>query len=300
MARYTGPVCRLCRRERMKLFLKGPKCDTMKCPIERQALPAGSARSGSHPRERVPAPAAREAEGPPHLRRAREAVPQHLRRGRRPEGHHRREPAAHARAAPRQRRVPRRLRREPQPGPPVRAPRPRARERQAGHDPVVPGAQGRRGRDGAQGAEDDRPAPQPRHARPGRAAVARRHGRRLQGGRCATSRCGSRSTCPCASSSSSSSTPSNPRPLRPRRPRTGRPDHQIRGDAPMLIIQRPQVEAGEAEGNRQRFTSARSSPASATRSATASAARCCRRSPAPPSPRCASTRRSTSSTSSPG
>src|SRR5436190_1979472 len=33
MARYTGPVCRLCRREKMKLFLKGPKCDTMKCPI---------------------------------------------------------------------------------------------------------------------------------------------------------------------------------------------------------------------------------------------------------------------------
>ena len=41
MARYTGPVCRLCRRERMKLFLKGPKCDTMKCPIERRPYPPG-------------------------------------------------------------------------------------------------------------------------------------------------------------------------------------------------------------------------------------------------------------------
>ena len=41
MARYTGPVCRLCRREKMKLFLKGPKCDTMKCPIERRAYPPG-------------------------------------------------------------------------------------------------------------------------------------------------------------------------------------------------------------------------------------------------------------------
>ena len=38
MARYTGPVCRLCRREKMKLFLKGAKCDTMKCPIERLSL----------------------------------------------------------------------------------------------------------------------------------------------------------------------------------------------------------------------------------------------------------------------
>lgn len=41
MARYIGPVCRLCRRERMKLFLKGPKCDTMKCPIERRPYPPG-------------------------------------------------------------------------------------------------------------------------------------------------------------------------------------------------------------------------------------------------------------------
>jgi small subunit ribosomal protein S4 len=41
MARYTGPVCRLCRRERMKLFLKGTKCDTMRCPIERRPYPPG-------------------------------------------------------------------------------------------------------------------------------------------------------------------------------------------------------------------------------------------------------------------
>src|ERR671918_126268 len=41
MARYTGPVCKLCRRERMKLFLKGPKCDSMKCPIERRPYPPG-------------------------------------------------------------------------------------------------------------------------------------------------------------------------------------------------------------------------------------------------------------------
>jgi small subunit ribosomal protein S4 len=52
MARYVGPVCRLCRRERMKLFLKGPKCDSMKCPIERRPYPPGEhgrdrARQGS-------------------------------------------------------------------------------------------------------------------------------------------------------------------------------------------------------------------------------------------------------------
>jgi small subunit ribosomal protein S4 len=41
MARHVGPVCRLCRREKMKLYLKGTKCDTMKCPIERRPYPPG-------------------------------------------------------------------------------------------------------------------------------------------------------------------------------------------------------------------------------------------------------------------
>ncbi len=36
MARNLGPQCRLCRREGIKLFLKGTRCDTAKCPIERQ------------------------------------------------------------------------------------------------------------------------------------------------------------------------------------------------------------------------------------------------------------------------
>ncbi len=41
MARYTGPVCRLCRREGMKLFLKGTKCHTDKCPIEKRNFAPG-------------------------------------------------------------------------------------------------------------------------------------------------------------------------------------------------------------------------------------------------------------------
>ena len=41
MARYTGPVCRLCRREKQKLFLKGAKCDSTKCPIEQRPYPPG-------------------------------------------------------------------------------------------------------------------------------------------------------------------------------------------------------------------------------------------------------------------
>jgi small subunit ribosomal protein S4 len=41
MARYNGPVCRLCRREGMKLFLKGERCYTDKCAIEKRNLPPG-------------------------------------------------------------------------------------------------------------------------------------------------------------------------------------------------------------------------------------------------------------------
>lgn len=41
MSRYTGPVCKLCRREGQKLFLKGSKCYTEKCPVDRRNFPPG-------------------------------------------------------------------------------------------------------------------------------------------------------------------------------------------------------------------------------------------------------------------
>jgi small subunit ribosomal protein S4 len=41
MGRYTGPVCRLCRREGEKLFLKGKRCFTEKCAVERRGYPPG-------------------------------------------------------------------------------------------------------------------------------------------------------------------------------------------------------------------------------------------------------------------
>lgn len=41
MARYTGPVCRLCRREGTKLYLKGDKCYTDKCPVSRRSYAPG-------------------------------------------------------------------------------------------------------------------------------------------------------------------------------------------------------------------------------------------------------------------
>jgi small subunit ribosomal protein S4 len=41
MARYTDSVCKRCRREQMKLFLKGSRCFSPKCPIDREAPPPG-------------------------------------------------------------------------------------------------------------------------------------------------------------------------------------------------------------------------------------------------------------------
>jgi small subunit ribosomal protein S4 len=41
MARYTGPVCRLCRRDGTKLFLKGTKCLSDRCPLEKRNFPPG-------------------------------------------------------------------------------------------------------------------------------------------------------------------------------------------------------------------------------------------------------------------
>ena len=41
MARNTDPVCKMCRREQIKLYLKGERCFSPKCPIDREALPPG-------------------------------------------------------------------------------------------------------------------------------------------------------------------------------------------------------------------------------------------------------------------
>jgi len=49
MARYLGPVCRLCRREGMKLFLKGERCHTEKCAIEKRNF-----APGQHGKDRKP------------------------------------------------------------------------------------------------------------------------------------------------------------------------------------------------------------------------------------------------------
>jgi len=46
LARYTDSVCRLCRREGIKLYLKGSRCETAKCAIEKRAYPPGQHGQG--------------------------------------------------------------------------------------------------------------------------------------------------------------------------------------------------------------------------------------------------------------
>ncbi len=51
MARYTDSSCKLCRREKQKLFLKGAKCYSEKCPVEKRAYPPG--QHGQNRRQKV-------------------------------------------------------------------------------------------------------------------------------------------------------------------------------------------------------------------------------------------------------
>jgi small subunit ribosomal protein S4 len=55
VARYTGPVCRLCRRERVKLYLKGERCYSLKCPVSDQVTDrhARAYPPGEHGRDRM-------------------------------------------------------------------------------------------------------------------------------------------------------------------------------------------------------------------------------------------------------
>ena len=151
MARYTGPVCRLCRRERTKLFLKGERCYSLKCPVS-EAVTDRHSRAyppGEHGRDRM-------RQGSEYLAQLREKQ-----KARRIYGILEKQFRNMYEEANRQggitgenllRNLELRLDNvvfragwgaSRAPGPPVRAPRPREGERQAGHHPELPGAHGR-------------------------------------------------------------------------------------------------------------------------------------------------------------
>ena len=145
MARYTEAVCRLCRREGTKLFLKGDRCFTAKCGVERRGYPPGQHGQGR----------ARFSDYGVQLREKQKVKRMYgllekqfarmMERAHAHEGPQRREPADAARAPARQRRVPARLRDLARRGAPARAPRPLPRERPQGGDPVDAAAPGRHG-----------------------------------------------------------------------------------------------------------------------------------------------------------
>ena len=90
MARYSGPVCRLCRREGMKFFLKGERCHTEKCAIEKRNFVPGQ-----HGKDRKPKIVGyglqlREKQKTRRYYRLLETpVPQPVRKGQRHAWHHR-------------------------------------------------------------------------------------------------------------------------------------------------------------------------------------------------------------------
>ncbi len=138
MGRHTGPVCRLCRREGLKLFLKGTRCDTPKCAVERRdGVP------GMHQFRRGKASEysirLREKQKVKRYygvfeRQFRKYFEMASRRRQ-----HRRRPDVAARAPARQRRHPARLRHQPGPGPADHRPRPRHCQRPQARHPQLPG-----------------------------------------------------------------------------------------------------------------------------------------------------------------
>ena len=88
MARDTSPQCKQCRREGQKLFLKGERCLTDKCGVERRAYPPGDHGRGRQKQSEYRVQLREKQKATPLLRRAREAVPPLLRQGLAPGGHH--------------------------------------------------------------------------------------------------------------------------------------------------------------------------------------------------------------------
>ena len=207
-------VCRLCRREDMKLFLKGDRCYTDKCAIERRPYPPGQHGQAPHQVLGLRRAAAREAEGQAHLRHRSSAS------------------SAATTTRPSRRKgvtgenllqlLERRLdnvvyrigfAERPRRGAPARAPRSLHGQRQEGQHPVVPGARRATWSRSARRAAEDRAHQRGARGRrpPWRAAVARARQGELQAARSRRCRRAKTSRCRSASSSSSSSTRSSDR-----------------------------------------------------------------------------------------
>ena len=176
MARYTGPVCRLCRRERHEALPRGHQGRHHEVPDRAAALPAGRARPHP-PREH----------GSEYLMQLQEKQKARFIYGLLEKQFRNLYEEANRQQGVTGENLLRFLElrldnvvfragwaRHPRPGPPVRQPRPRRGQRPAGQHPELPGPQGRRRHAARQGPRDDRRPPQPRHARPPHPAAGSR------------------------------------------------------------------------------------------------------------------------------
>ncbi len=124
MARYIGPVCKLCRREGYKMFLKGERCITAKCAYERRAFApgehgrTGAARGGSD-RQSDYARQLRAKQQPAVLTASSKLSSAAISVSQSSVGPHRPQPAADARTTSGQCRLPHGLRRQSGTGPPA-------------------------------------------------------------------------------------------------------------------------------------------------------------------------------------
>ena len=134
MGRYTGPSCRQCRREGTKLFLKGTKCFTEKCPVERRPYAPGQ-HGQSTARRRKASEYSKQLREKQKIKRIygiseqqfRNTFEKRLVAAR----HHGPQPARRAREPSRQHRVPHGLRAEPQGRAPAHPPPPRRGQRRS-------------------------------------------------------------------------------------------------------------------------------------------------------------------------
>ena len=210
MARDTGPQCKQCRREGMKLFLKGERCLTDKCAVERRNYPPGD-----HGRGR-----SRQSEYRLQLREKQKArryygvlekqFRNYYAKASRQDGRDRRESSAAARDPLRQRARAPRLRRFAAPGAPDGPPRPLGGQRPPRGHPVVPAACGRRDHHEAECSRGDR-HPRRHRADLRRAGVAPGRPRRPDREGAPPAGTGRRSPRRCRNSSSSSFTRSSER-----------------------------------------------------------------------------------------
>ena len=140
MARDTGPQCKQCRREGQKLFLKGERCLTDKCGVERRSYPPGEHGRGRQKQSEYRVQLREKQKARRYYGVLEKQFHGYYEKASRQPGHHRREPARAARVPAGQRARAARLRRLAPAGAPAHPPRPLDGQRPAGGHPQLPGA----------------------------------------------------------------------------------------------------------------------------------------------------------------